>query len=101
MTDEHCGKKWYKRIATVKLYEIGLNNYICKKMKLYKPNIFIKILWEDHWGIARMTDKHYGKNDINELYIWNYKTGLNNYLCEKNENCTKKISSTKIQRKKT
>ena len=59
-------------------YEICLNNYICKKMKLYKPNIFINILGGDHWRISRVTDKHYGKNDINELYIWNYKTGLNN-----------------------
>ena len=31
-----------------------------------------------NFKIARMTDKHCGKNDIKELHVWNYKIGLNN-----------------------
>ena len=40
------------------------------------------------------------KNDINELYMWTYKIGLNNWICKKIGTCTKKFS-IKIQREQT
>ena len=40
------------------------------------------------------------KNDTNELYMWNYKIGLNNWICKKKLKTVQKIFSIKIQREK-
>ena len=44
---------------------------------MYKKIFSVKILSGETYKIARVMDKHCGKNDINELHMWNYKTGLN------------------------
>ena len=47
-----------------------------------------------------MTDKHCGKNDINELHVLNYKIGLNKTNLQQ-KNCTKIFFPIKILRGKT
>ena len=35
--------------------------------------------------ITHVTDnRHYGRNNMKELHVWNYKIGLNNWICERN-----------------
>ena len=47
-------------------------------MKTVQKIFSIKVQRGKTWKFSRVTDEHCGKNDINELYIWNYKIGLNN-----------------------
>ena len=44
---------------------------------MYKKFFRVKILRGKAYKIARVTDKHCGKNDMHELNMWNYKIGLN------------------------